>query len=104
MHGQEALVYLEDPELDQPDIILLDLMMPVMDGWELLGALHRSDTLKYIPTIALSTSSRQLDIDKAYQAGANAYVVKPVDPAHFQQAVEELGLFWLNRAKLPGIK
>lgn len=98
-HGREALN--EIAANGKPDFILLDMMMPIMDGWEFLDALRADENLRRIPVIVLTTSERQVDIDRAYFVGANAYVVKPVLPNGFLGAVQALGDFWTTQVRLP---
>ena len=85
----------------KPDLIVLDLKMPIMDGWEFLA--EQKEVLKHarIPTIILSTSAESRDVNLAYDRGANSYLQKPIRSADFRKAVETLGIYWLQTALLP---
>jgi CheY-like chemotaxis protein len=100
--GVEALDYLfatgryasRDPQII-PALILLDLKMPRMDGIEFLNRLRADERTKLLPVVMLTTSKEDVDLLRAYESGANAYVRKPVSLAEFGQAVQKLGMFWL---------
>ena len=100
--GVEALDFLfgtgayEKRNLDiQPEIILLDLKLPKVDGFDVLRAIRSDARTKLLPVIVLTSSKEQRDILKSYDLGANSYVHKPVDFEEFRQAVVNLGLYWL---------
>ncbi|MCZ6876221.1 MAG: response regulator [bacterium] len=106
--GDEALAYLQregqykEPQASpRPDLILLDLNLPRMNGHELLDSLKQDQRFRQIPIIVLTTSERPVDIRMAYEAGANAYLLKPVEFARFTEIVEHLGKFWLELVELP---
>ncbi len=106
--GDEALVYLnreenyKDPQTSpRPDLILLDLNLPRMSGHELLNVLKQDQRFRQIPVIVLTTSGRPDDVRLAYEAGANAYILKPVEFARFTEVMEHLGKFWLELVELP---
>jgi chemotaxis family two-component system response regulator Rcp1 len=103
--GVEAMAFVrhEGPHADapRPDLILLDLNLPKMDGREVLAQLKRDDYLKTIPTIILTTSGAQADILRSYQLHANAYVSKPMQLDAFQSLVASINEFWLTKARLP---
>ena len=84
-----------------PDLMLLDWMMPLVDGEEVLREVRSDPALRRLPVIVLTTSRSDLDVSSAYEVGCNAYLTKPVDPDDFQKAIEALGLFWLGTAILP---
>ena len=100
--GVEALEYLfgtgahagRDMNV-MPQIILLDLKLPKIDGLEVLRRLRADDRTKFLPVVVLTSSKEEQDIVKSYQLGANSYVRKPVDFQEFTQAVQNLGLYWL---------
>lgn len=98
--GAEALDYLyyrgkyADRETKLPTVILLDLKMPKLDGIEVLKQIRSDDNLKKIPVVILTSSKEDPDVDKCYELGVNAYVVKPVIFKEFIDSVKELGLFW----------
>jgi two-component system, chemotaxis family, response regulator Rcp1 len=103
--GVEAMAFLkqEEPYGDspRPDIILLDLNLPKMDGREVLARVKNDPTLKTIPTIILSTSEAQADILKSYQLQANCYLSKPVQFDAFENLVISINDLWLTKARLP---
>lgn len=106
--GEEALDYLFHREkfadsklFPRPNIILLDLNLPKMDGREVLTIIKQAHELKAIPIIVLTTSSDDRDIEKCYEYGANSYVQKPVDIDGFMKAIARLKQYWLEIAILP---
>ncbi len=101
--GNEALeflnktgVYINAPE---PRIILLDLNLPKINGYEVLKIIKNDANLKHIPVIILSTSERE--VFEAYNQSANSYMQKPVDFDEFLEMMKSFDLFWLRNAKLP---
>ena len=103
--GVEAMAFVrqEGPHANapRPDLILLDLNLPKMDGREVLAQIKGDDYLKTIPTIILTTSGAQADILRSYQLHANAYVSKPLQLDAFQSLVSSINEFWLSKARLP---
>ena len=85
----------------RPNLILLDLNMPGTDGREVLAEVKKSDQLKSIPVIVLTTSTDERDIEGCYQMGANSYVKKPVDLEGFMQSVQRLKDYWFEVVILP---
>ncbi|MDT0309226.1 response regulator [Streptomyces sp. DSM 44917] len=96
--GVAALDYLRDPLKPRPDLIVLDLNMPRMNGRELLAVLKQEDELKVIPVVVLTTSSAPDDVEAAYRRHANAYVTKPVNLDDFTRAVHDIDAFYLDTA------
>jgi len=101
--GDEALDYLfrkgkfADPEdSPRPDLILLDLRLPVVDGHDILRAIKGSEDLKALPVVILSTSQNKADIAKAYSNYANSYLVKPMGADKFREMMNALGSYWLK--------
>lgn len=100
--GEEALDFLfsrgqferRDP-LDLPQLVLLDLKLPKVDGLEVLKEIRNHTQTQFLPVVVLTTSKEDSDILSSYKIGANAYVRKPVDFNEFSEAVKNLGLFWL---------
>jgi chemotaxis family two-component system response regulator Rcp1 len=85
----------------RPDLILLDLNLPRMDGREVLAQIKADADLKTIPTIILTTSEAEVDIQKSYQLQANSYLSKPVQLDRFENMMKSINDFWLTTAKLP---
>lgn len=100
--GQEALDFLFNDENEMPNLILLDLKMPRVDGLQVLRALKEHAVKKVIPVVVLTSSKEERDIVESYKLGVNAYIVKPVDFDQFVKAVTQLGLFWLVLNEPPG--
>jgi len=86
---------------DMPDLILLDINLPRMDGTELLGIIKTDPALKRIPVIMLTTSSAEKDILASYNNYANCYITKPVDLDRFMDVVRTIEDFWISIVKLP---
>jgi len=84
-----------------PDLILLDLNLPKLDGREVLDRIKRDERLRRVPVIIVTSSAAEEDVAKSYRLNANAYVMKPIDPAVFLKAVNAIGAFWLEIVKLP---
>src|ERR1700693_5818689 len=103
--GVEAMAFLRREgahgHVPRPDIILLDLNLPKMDGREVLTHIKADDDLKTIPTIILTTSEAEGDILKSYQLQANCYLTKRVQLAMFESLVKSINDFWLTKVKLP---
>jgi len=85
----------------RPDLILLDLNLPKMDGREVLAHIKENENLKTIPTVILTTSDAAADVTKSYQLQANCYLTKPVELDAFETLVKSINDFWLTKAKLP---
>jgi CheY-like chemotaxis protein len=92
--GVAALRRLNDPQVPRPDLIVLDLNMPRMNGHELLDILKKDEALKIIPVVVLSTSQAPRDVMGAYRRHANAYIAKPVNLDHFVEAVRGIDAFF----------
>ena len=104
--GQEALEYLraavgQDPD-KRPDVILLDLNMPRVNGHDTLVALKADDSWREIPVVVFTTSRHQADIRDSYRRYASAYVPKPVDLDGFTRTIERIDEFFTQTALLPG--
>jgi chemotaxis family two-component system response regulator Rcp1 len=103
--GVEAMIFLRRQGVHtlapRPDLMLLDLNLPKMDGREVLACVKGDDSLKTIPTIILTTSEAEVDIVKSYQLQANCYLNKPVQFDAFESLVRSINDFWLTKVKLP---
>jgi CheY-like chemotaxis protein len=103
--GVEALAFLrrENPYASaaRPDLILLDLNLPRMDGREVLREIKADGELKSIPVVVLTTSTAEQDVLKSYDLHANCYVTKPVDLDQFNKVVQSIEEFWLTIVRLP---
>jgi CheY-like chemotaxis protein len=103
--GVEAMSFLRQEGLHataaRPDLILLDLNLPRMDGREVLASIKADASLREIPTIILTTSESEVDIAQSYQLHANCYLTKPVQLDSFELLVASINDFWLMKAKLP---
>ncbi|HEY4742608.1 MAG TPA: response regulator [Candidatus Acidoferrales bacterium] len=103
--GVEAMAFLRHEGIHarspRPDLILLDLNLPKMDGREVLAQIKKDDKLKTIPTVILTTSDAEADIAKSYQLQANCYLSKPVQLDAFENLVKSINDFWLTKVKLP---
>jgi CheY-like chemotaxis protein len=88
----------------RPDLILLDLNLPRMNGFEVLDAIKEDPDLKRIPVVVLTTSQAEQDIIRSYNLYANAYVNKPVDLEQFIKVIKSIEGFWLEIVKLPNGK
>ena len=103
--GVEAMAFLRREGVHgaapRPDLILLDLNLPKMDGREVLAHIKEDDSLKTIPTVILTTSEAEADIVKSYELRANCYLSKPVQLDAFESIVKSINDFWLTKVKLP---
>lgn len=106
--GVEAMEYLSgtgkfsgrNPDI-MPQVILLDLKMPRMDGLEVLRRIRSGAKTKLLPVVILTTSSEEQDRIESYRLGANSYIRKPVDFVQFAESVRQLGLYWLVLNEAP---
>jgi CheY-like chemotaxis protein len=104
-NGEELMQYLrhEGPYSDarRPDLVLLDLNMPKMDGREAIKEIKRDPDLRSIPVVVLTSSAADEDIVRSYELGANSYIQKPVTFAKMIEVVETIGKYWMGIVKLP---
>ncbi|MCX6234191.1 MAG: response regulator [Bacteroidetes bacterium] len=101
--GAEAVDYLfgesNNPGITQPSlpaVVLLDLKLPKVDGFEVLRMIRTKDRTKHLPVVILTSSKEEHDIVRCYDMGANSYIRKPVDFQKFIEAIKYLGLYWLT--------
>ena len=103
--GWEAIQFLEKTgsytNAVIPDLILLDVNLPKMNGHEVLKVIKSSEKLKHIPVIMLTTSSSEGDIMQSYQNYANCYITKPVETENFMKVITSIEDFWISIVKLP---
>jgi CheY-like chemotaxis protein len=103
--GAKGLEYLyaclEDGGPPLPELILMDLNLPGMDGWELLQTIKSDPALRCIPVVILTSSESERDIRRSYELSANCYLTKPVELAAFMTVVLSIEHFWCSIVKLP---
>ncbi|HEX7165585.1 MAG TPA: response regulator [Acidimicrobiales bacterium] len=103
--GEEALDYVHGRRAyagkQRPDLVLLDIRMPKVDGLEVLRQLKADPSLRTIPTVVLSSSDRAEDINTAYELGSNSYVTKPATASGMRAGLRQLGEYWTLLAALP---
>jgi len=106
--GAEALdflfctgLYADRNPQDKPQVILLDLKLPKIDGLEVLRRIRAEESTRLLPVVILTSSKEEQDLIKGYSLGANSYVRKPVDFDQFVEAVRQLGLYWLILNEAP---
>lgn len=107
--GEEALDYLfhrgkyaAKKNSPRPDLVILDLRLPKLDGHDVLAAIKQSDELKVIPVVVLTTSNNEKDITLAYRKYANSYLVKPLGFSEFSEMIRVLSSYWLLHNRHPG--
>jgi chemotaxis family two-component system response regulator Rcp1 len=101
--GAAALVHLRSTATgsSRPDLVILDLNLPRMSGYEVLAAMRDDDDLRRMPVAILTTSSAEADVVRTYDLGANCYLTKPVDVDQFVHVVQSIDDFWLGLVRLP---
>ncbi len=106
--GEEALEYLRrqgrypgPDSAPRPDLILLDLNMPKMNGSEVLSSLRQDPDLSRIPVVVLTTSEQEADIRRSYDLGCNSFIHKPIDIERFGETIRKLSDYWFETVRLP---
>ncbi len=99
-NGEEALIFLRDDSKEKPSLIMLDLNMPKMSGFELLKTLKKDEYLKQIPVIILTTSKDERDKINSFKLGVAGYMVKPVDYLKFLEVMRTIKQYW-SLSELP---
>lgn len=103
--GEEAVNFLEKKgkykDAETPDLVILDINLPKMNGHEVLNFIKQNEKLRHIPVIMLTTSSSESDVLKAYQQHVNCFITKPVEVSDFLKAVMDIEGFWVTLVKLP---
>ncbi len=97
--GQDAVATPEEHPL--PGVILLDLKLPGMDGFQMLRTIRREDRTRRLPVVILTTSKREDEIARGYELGANSYIVKPVKFEEFRAKIIDLKMYWVLTSELP---
>ena len=104
-NGEEALEFLykkgEYSNAPTPGLLLLDLKMPRVDGFEVLKTVKQDAKLKRLPIIVLTTSNREQDIQRAYDLGCNSYIMKPVSYEKFIEAINSIHIYWMTMCEIP---
>lgn len=103
--GEEALRMLhgteDTPPLPLPAIVLLDLKLPRVDGFEVLRRIREHPSTRLLPVIVLTSSGQERDLVQTYASGANSYIVKPVDFEQFLESALQIGMYWLMLNRNP---
>lgn len=98
-NGKEGFEYLSQKESKHIELILLDLNMELMNGFDFLRKRKTNERIKKIPVVVLTSSQRETDIDSAYELGANAFIQKPLDPHEFIDVIMKIESFWIDLVK-----
>jgi len=103
--GEDALDFLhqrgEHADAPRPNLVLLDLNLPKVDGHDVLEEVKSDDDLRTIPVVVLTSSEAEEDVVKSYEQHTNAYLTKPIDPSEFVDVIRSFERFWLTLVELP---
>lgn len=99
--GEEAIDMLFGPNAIKPQVILLDLKLPKVEGLEVLRRIRASETTRMLPVVVLTSSDEERDVIASYQIGVNSYIRKPVNFNDFAEATRQLGMYWLVLNECP---
>ncbi len=99
--GEEAIAMLFGEPAIKPQVILLDLKLPKVDGLEVLRRIRTSEMTKMLPVVVLTSSDEERDVVRSYQLGVNSYIRKPVNFNEFAEATRQLGMYWLVLNECP---
>ena len=95
-NGEEALDYLFAQRREPPQVVLLDIKLPLVDGIDVLRRIKADPRTRAIPVVMLTSSAQDRDLQACYDLGVNSYIVKPVDMEQFMAAVNNIGVYWLG--------
>jgi CheY-like chemotaxis protein len=99
--GEEAVDILFGPNAIRPQVILLDLKLPKVEGLEVLRRIREDDRTRMLPVVVLTSSDEERDVVRSYQLGVNSYIRKPVNFTDFAEATRQLGMYWLVLNECP---
>jgi len=99
--GEEAIAMLMGPKPIRPQVVLLDLKLPKVDGLEVLRRIRGSAATRMTPVVVLTSSDEESDVVRSYQTGVNSYIRKPVNFSDFAETTRQLGLYWLVLNECP---
>jgi CheY-like chemotaxis protein len=99
--GEEALGLLFGEGAIRPQVVLLDLKLPKVDGLEVLRRIRQTDATRLLPVVVLTSSDEERDVVRSYQLGVNSYIRKPVNFTDFAEATRQLGMYWLVLNECP---
>jgi CheY-like chemotaxis protein len=99
--GAEAIDLLLGDEAVRPQVVLLDLKLPKVDGLEVLRRIRENESTRMLPVVVLTSSDEERDVVRSYQLGVNSYIRKPVNFNDFAEATRQLGMYWLVLNECP---